>query len=59
LEKLGCQAIFVNEEPTGLFPRALEPLPENLKDLCKKVKAVKADIGFAVDPDVDRLAIVS
>lgn len=59
LEKLGCQAIFINEEPTGLFPRAPEPLPENLKDLCKKVKAVKADIGFAVDPDVDRLAIIS
>jgi phosphomannomutase len=59
LEKLACQVTFINEEPTGLFPRAPEPLPENLKDLCKKVKAVKADIGFAVDPDVDRLAIVS
>jgi len=59
LEKLGCEAIFINKEPTGLFPRAPEPLPENLKELCKKVKAVKADIGFAVDPDVDRLAIVS
>ncbi|UCE05237.1 MAG: phosphoglucosamine mutase [bacterium] len=59
LEKLGCEAIFINEEPTGLFSRAPEPLPENLKELCKKVKAVKADIGFAVDTDVDRLAIVS
>jgi phosphomannomutase len=59
LEKLGCEAIFINEEPTGLFPRAPEPLPENLKELCKKIKSVKADIGFAVDPDVDRLAIVS
>ncbi len=59
LEKLGCEAIFINKEPTGLFPRAPEPLPENLKELCKKVKSVKADIGFAVDPDVDRLAIVS
>jgi len=59
LAELGCEAIFINEEPTGLFPRAPEPLPENLKALCKKVKVSKADIGFAVDPDVDRLAIVS
>ena len=59
LTTLGCEAIFINQEPTGLFPRAPEPLPENLKELCKKVKATKADIGFAVDPDVDRLAIVS
>lgn len=59
LESLGCETIFINEDPTGLFPRTPEPLPENLAELCKKVKAVKADIGFAVDPDVDRLAIVS
>jgi len=59
LEILGCDVVVINEEPTGLFPRAPEPLPENLKELCKKVKSVKADIGFAVDPDVDCLAIVS
>lgn len=59
LESLGCETIFINEDPTGLFPRTPEPLPENLAELCKKVKAVKADIGYAVDPDVDRLAIVS
>jgi phosphomannomutase len=34
-------------------------LPENLKQLCERVVSEKADIGFAVDPDVDRLAIVS
>ncbi|MFZ5518246.1 MAG: phosphoglucosamine mutase [Candidatus Zhuqueibacterota bacterium] len=59
LNRLGCEAIFINGEPTGLFPRSPEPLPENLKELCDKVKSEKADIGFAVDPDVDRLAIVS
>jgi len=59
LEKLGCEAVFINEEPTGLFPHTPEPLPENITELCEKVKSVKADIGFAVDPDVDRLAIVS
>lgn len=59
LEKIGCEAIFINEEPTGLFPRTPEPSSENLEELCKKVKAVKADIGFAINPDVDRVAIVS
>jgi phosphomannomutase len=59
MQKLGCNTVFMNEETTGLFPRSPEPLPENLKDLCEKVISEKADIGFAVDPDVDRLAIVS
>jgi len=59
LDQLGCKVTFINKEATGLFPRAPEPLPENLNELCEKVKSVKADIGFAVDPDVDRLAIVS
>jgi len=59
MEQLGCETIFINKEPTGLFPRSPEPLPENLYELCEKVVTEKADIGFAVDPDVDRLAIVS
>ena len=59
LSELNCEVITLNEEPNGLFPRAPEPVPENLTELCEKVKSVKADIGFAVDPDVDRLAIVS
>jgi len=59
MKELGCDVIFINEEPTGLFPRSPEPLPENLTELCEKVVSEKADIGFAVDPDVDRLAIVS
>ena len=59
MKELGCDIIFINKEPTGLFPRSPEPLPENLSELCEKVVSEKADIGFAVDPDVDRLAIVS
>ncbi|MBD3290694.1 phosphoglucosamine mutase [candidate division KSB1 bacterium] len=59
LRELNCDVITINEEPNGLFPRAPEPVPENLSELCEKVKSVKADIGFAVDPDVDRLAVVS
>jgi len=46
-------------EPTGLFPHNPEPLPEHLHELSKTVVENKAHVGFVVDPDVDRLAIVS
>ncbi len=45
-------------EPTGEFPHNPEPLPENLTEISKIVKESKSDLGFVVDPDVDRLAIV-
>lgn len=44
--------------PDGFFPHNPEPLPEHLKDLSEAVVSQKADLGFVVDPDVDRLAIV-
>ncbi|HET6244065.1 MAG: phosphoglucosamine mutase [Bacteroidetes bacterium] len=46
-------------EPNGEFPHNPEPLPENLRDISKSVVKNKADLGLVVDPDVDRLAIVS
>ncbi|RLD82608.1 MAG: phosphoglucosamine mutase [Bacteroidetes bacterium] len=46
-------------EPTGHFPHNPEPLPENLKDIAETVKEEGADLGFVVDPDVDRLAILT
>jgi phosphomannomutase len=46
-------------EPNGLFPHNPEPLPEHLHELSKMVVDYKAHVGFVVDPDVDRLAIVS
>ena len=58
LAELGCVVTAINDEPTGLFAHAPEPAAENLKDLCEVVKAEKAEIGFAQDPDADRLAIV-
>lgn len=58
LEKLGCTVTTINCTPNGLFPRGAEPLPENLEMLSKAVIKHKADIGFAQDPDADRLAIV-
>lgn len=58
LELLNCRVTEINCTPDGLFPRGAEPLPENLKQLSDAVKKNKADIGFAQDPDADRLAIV-
>jgi len=57
-ERLGCRVAAINLETDGLFPRPPEPVPENLKALGALVRRKKADIGIAVDPDVDRLAIV-
>jgi len=58
LTELGCQVVAINDEPTGIFAHPPEPLAENLGELCERVKQEKADIGFAQDPDADRLAIV-
>ncbi len=46
-------------EPNGHFPHNPEPLPENLTEISKLIKDKKADVGFVVDPDVDRLAIIN
>ena len=60
LEALGVQVVFeIHCEPHGHFSHNPEPLPENLTDLIAAIKENKADVGFAVDPDVDRLAIIS
>jgi phosphomannomutase len=58
LERLGCRVAAISLETDGLFPRPPEPVPENLKALGALVRRSKADVGIAVDPDVDRLAIV-
>lgn len=58
LEQLGCKVVVLNAEPMGYFAHNPEPLPENLTQLSQAVLRERADIGFAVDPDVDRLAIM-
>jgi phosphomannomutase len=58
LEMLGCRVSGINLETDGHFPRAPEPVPENLGELGELVRSSGADLGFAVDPDVDRLAVV-
>ena len=58
LEKLNCDVIKIHCDNNGIFPRGTEPIPSHLEDLSKAVIKHKADIGFATDPDADRLAIV-
>ncbi|PKO95975.1 MAG: phosphoglucosamine mutase [Bacteroidetes bacterium HGW-Bacteroidetes-7] len=59
LEALGVNVIKVNCEPNGRFPHNPEPLPEHLTELSAAVVKENADLGIAVDPDVDRLALIS
>lgn len=60
LEALGVQRVEkLYCEPNGQFPHNPEPLPEHLTAIADVMKQGKADVGFVVDPDVDRLAIVS
>lgn len=58
LEQLGCDVVLINEAITGNFAHNPEPLPQNLTELCDKVVSEKADMGIAVDPDVDRLSFI-
>ncbi len=58
LSELGCQVIEINSEPHGIFAHSPEPLNQNLVQLQEAVRTHHADIGFATDPDVDRLSIV-
>ncbi len=58
LASLGCDVLHVNGEPHGEFAHPPEPIAENLGALCDAVRRSGATLGFAQDPDADRLAIV-
>ncbi|MCM1518385.1 MAG: phosphoglucosamine mutase [Pseudoflavonifractor sp.] len=59
LRALGVSNIIeLNCDPSGNFAHTPEPIPENLTQIAELMKSGKADVGFVVDPDVDRLAIV-
>ncbi|MGC9259370.1 MAG: phosphoglucosamine mutase [Phycisphaerae bacterium] len=58
LGKLGVELAHVNNQATGRFAHAPEPTRENLTDLCRQVTRHRAVVGFAQDPDADRLAVV-
>ncbi len=59
LERLGCKVIKLFCDGSGKFPHTPEPIPENLKQLSAAVKKNKADLGIAVDPDADRLVLIT
>ena len=59
LEKLGCKVIRLYCDGSGKFPHTPEPLPENLKLLSAAVRKQKADLGISVDPDADRLVLIT
>lgn len=60
LRALGVKEVIeLNCEPTGKFNHNPEPIPENLTQIAAKMKECKADLGIVVDPDVDRLALIS
>ena len=52
------EVVQINEEPTGVFAHNPEPLPINIRQICKEIKNGKFDLGIVVDPDVDRLVFV-
>lgn len=58
LKQLGCEVVVLGETPDGKFEHTPEPIAENLTGLCDAVRQHGADVGFAQDPDADRLAIV-
>ncbi|HOE13009.1 MAG TPA: phosphoglucosamine mutase [bacterium] len=58
LRELGCEVIELDCEADGRFTRPLEPNPAVLERLCERVRSRKCAVGFAVDPDADRLSLV-
>ena len=58
LTRLGCDVVTLNCQPTGHFPREIEPLPENLEVLMRTVINERADLGIAHDGDADRLTLI-
>ncbi|MEJ2196710.1 MAG: phosphoglucosamine mutase [Ignavibacteriaceae bacterium] len=59
LNEFGCKVVELNCEKTGVFPRPPEPIPENLIETMKTVKDADVDLGIVVDPDVDRLVLIT
>ncbi len=58
LRALGCDVIELHSNIEDIFPHNPEPIPENLRELCERIRHSGADLGFALDADADRLAVV-
>ncbi|HEY9167650.1 MAG TPA: phosphoglucosamine mutase [Candidatus Kryptonia bacterium] len=59
LRELGCIVTKLNCDGSGWFPRKPEPIPENLTEVMARVRGEKAHLGIVVDPDVDRLVLIT
>lgn len=59
LKQLGCKVYEYSCDPTKVFPREPEPTPEALKKTSREMKRTDAQIGFALDPDADRLVLLT
>lgn len=59
LKKLGVEVTEMFCEPNGIFPHNPEPIPENITQICNELTSGNYDLGFVVDPDVDRLVMIS
>ena len=59
LRELGCTVIEMGCDISGIFSHTPEPVPENLSAICSRVREEHADLGVAVDPDVDRLVLIT
>jgi len=57
MDKLGCKLVLINEEITGVFSHDPEPTAANMEQLSSVVRPIKADVGFMLDADVDRVAV--
>ena len=58
LKEFGCDVVEMNCDVSGVFSHTPEPIPENLSGLSDRVQEEHADLGIAVDPDVDRLVLI-
>lgn len=58
LESFNAEMVMLDAEPSGQFAHTPEPTAENLQSIAPRVAEVQADVGFALDPDADRLAII-
>jgi len=59
LDRLGVETTVINGDPDGDFAHEPEPLPENLRQLGEAVRRSSSAVGFAIDPDADRAALVA
>ncbi len=59
LLELGCEISMINGEPNGKYTRGLEPIVANLSDIARETAERHADVGFAQDPDADRLVVIN